>query len=154
VSQRIAKVPFSNSFANSGLYLIFKCFVLASGLIRGEWSGFTRQSTSAGIKIDLVSSIFQTYGYVVGGIGITAAFATAIARTPSLYYRIASVNPIAMMLGTVAGVIGTCRAATSWWHVLHQPLAHQWSPASGKCAGQKGGVVAPFLATGVWQHPV
>jgi hypothetical protein len=68
--------------------------------------------------VDHASLCFQTqtYGYVAGGLGMTAAFATHIARSPHLYYRIATVNPMVMLVGTLAGTIGMSQIRLqSWW---------------------------------------
>lgn len=49
--------------------------------------------------------VASTYGYVVAGLGMTAGFAQYILRS-GLYYRVASMNPMIMLVGTMAGTIG------------------------------------------------
>lgn len=50
--------------------------------------------------------ITSTYGYLAGGLGITAVTATYIFRS-GLYYRLANVNPWVMLIGTAIGTIGS-----------------------------------------------
>eukprot|EP00123_Amoebidium_parasiticum_P012449 comp21362_c1_seq1/m.29339 comp21362_c1_seq1/g.29339 ORF comp21362_c1_seq1/g.29339 comp21362_c1_seq1/m.29339 type:complete len:332 (-) comp21362_c1_seq1:278-1273(-) len=64
--------------------------------------------------------IAKTYGYVVGGLGLTAGVATYIFRS-GLYYRLMNVNPWVMMIGTGAGMIGSMIAVQS---VSHKPSQH------------------------------
>lgn len=58
--------------------------------------------------------IASTYGYVVAGLGMTAGFAQYILRS-GLYYRVASMNPMVMLVGTMAGTIGM--GGSAWEHV-------------------------------------
>lgn len=56
----------------------------------------------------VAARVTQTYGYVATGLAMTAGVATYIARSPTLFYRFASVNPYVMLFGTMAGTIGMC----------------------------------------------
>eukprot|EP00124_Ichthyophonus_hoferi_P002551 Ihof_evm3s178 gene=Ihof_evmTU3s178 len=90
------------------------------------------QHTTQGTYPSYVSErITKTYGYVAGGLGLTAGVATYIFRS-GLYYRLMNVNPYAMLIGTAVGTIGSMIACQT---IEHKPTQHVAWLAFNGCMG-------------------
>lgn len=104
-----ARVRAPGGTQNDAMLTLWK--VLAGGAVMGigltAADGLRDGMSKVGVYPDYVSQrISVTYGYVVAGLGLTAATAGAIIKTGS-HHRLMAMNPIALAIGSTVGLFGS-----------------------------------------------